>query len=115
MYETGQPCKRNESVNATLWYAEKSNINFDEREDCQHRLGLFFSFILPLYLFSHSLWFSIALPFLHATTVPEQHMKSLGNHWLQQLQLLDFVTLSEITEIFKLTSEQGPVIEDVRF
>lgn len=47
--------------------------------------------------------------------VPEQHTKCLGNHWLQPLQLLDFVTLSEIIEIFKLTSEQGPVIEDVGF
>lgn len=78
MYKTGQPCKRNRSISAVLWYAQKSNISLDEQKDWQHRLG-FFSLVLPLYCFFHSLWFSLSLSYLFLWPhIPWAAHKGLG-------------------------------------
>lgn len=82
MYKTGQPCKRNRSINAVLWDAQKSNISLDEQKDWQHRLGIFFSLFcffttssIPSDSSSHS-------PVYSCST---NSTKCWGYHWLQQL------------------------------
>lgn len=99
MYKTGQPCKRKRSINAVLWHAQKSNISLDEQKDWQHRLGFFFSFVLPLYHFFHSLWFFLSLSCLFMwSLVPWAAHKVLG---------MSLVAAIIITVFYESSGEHG--------
>jgi len=116
MYKTGQPCKRNRSLSAALGYAQKSSVNLDEQATlpAQTWALLLFHFAslpllsLPLVL-PHSLVCACNLLCL-SSTQSAWEVAGCSNYCQ-----VDFIALLEIIEILKLTSEQGPLVEDVRF